>query len=91
MYNSLTRLAEPPKSNVHPVRRPHQRYHNRSQRYALSPLTPNEPSEIPFILSDMRKLTPTTVSELGMVTTGGKVVWGRWAQVTVSYPFRLER
>ncbi|KAL6720659.1 Ribosome biogenesis protein [Lecanora helva] len=24
------------------------------------------------------------VSELGIVTTGGKVVWGRWAQVTVS-------
>jgi ribosomal protein S8E len=22
------------------------------------------------------------VSELGMVTAGGKVVWGRWAQIT---------
>ena len=26
------------------------------------------------------------VSELGMVTAGGKVVWGRWAQV-VSFLF----
>ena len=27
------------------------------------------------------------VSELGMVTAGGKVVWGRWAQVvSPSYP-----
>ena len=26
------------------------------------------------------------VSELGMVTAGGKVVWGRWAQV-VSFSF----
>ena len=24
------------------------------------------------------------VSELGMVTAGGKVVWGRWAQVVSS-------
>lgn len=24
------------------------------------------------------------VSELGMVTAGGKVVWGRWAQITNS-------
>ena len=28
----------------------------------------------------------SVVSELGIVTTGGKVVWGRWAQVTVSGP-----
>ena len=25
------------------------------------------------------------VSELGMVTAGGKVVWGRWAQVVSSF------
>lgn len=33
------------------------------------------------------------VSELGMVTAGGKVVWGRWAQVvSSSYPsFHLTR
>ena len=26
------------------------------------------------------------VSELGMVTAGGKVVWGRWAQVVSLLP-----
>ena len=25
------------------------------------------------------------VSELGLVTAGGKVVWGRWAQITNSF------
>lgn len=27
-------------------------------------------------------LTLYVVSELGLVTAGGKVVWGRWAQIT---------
>ena len=27
-------------------------------------------------------LTLRIVSELGLVTAGGKVVWGRWAQIT---------
>jgi hypothetical protein len=27
------------------------------------------------------------VSELGLVTTSGKVVWGKWAQVTNVYVF----
>lgn len=29
------------------------------------------------------------VSELGLVTAGGKVVWGRWAQISQSFPTRL--
>ena len=34
----------------------------------------------------------TLISELGMVTAGGKVVWGRYAQITVRFSrlfFRL--
>ena len=42
------------------------------------------PSPVP-LLAENHHLTLT--SELGMVTAGGKVVWGRYAQITVRSPF----
>jgi hypothetical protein len=35
------------------------------------------------------RLSQVNVSELGLVTTGGKVVWGKYAQVCRSLPFVL--
>jgi ribosomal protein S8E len=29
-------------------------------------------------------IVEVNVSELGLVTAGGKLVWGRWAQITVN-------
>ena len=70
---SLTRYTESAKSNVHTTWRFNKGYRHRSEcQVALSCTRINS-----RIASNAR------VSELGMVTAGGKVVWGRYAQVTV--------
>lgn len=47
------------------------------------------PSQIPSP-SSVRSIAKnhhlTLISELGMVTAGGKVVWGKYAQITVRFP-----
>ena len=48
-------------------------------RYTCSSSLP-----VPLPISENSYQTLThTISELGMVTAGGKVIWGRYAQVTV--------
>ena len=70
----LTHHSEPAKPHVHTARSTQQRHNNRMQRQVRS-LPP------PILTDPYPPLTP--ISELGMVTAGGKVVWGRYAQITV--------
>ena len=46
---------------------------------------PHPPSSIPIIITHKPHLTLIQISELGMVTAGGKVIWGRYAQITVRF------
>ena len=49
---------------------------------------PQIPSPSPVsVIAENHHLT--LISELGMVTAGGKVVWGRYAQITVRSPSLL--
>lgn len=57
-------------------------------RYALTLSSMSMSIVIPShpIVDDKPHLTFNPTSELGMVTAGGKVIWGRYAQITVRSP-----